>query len=39
MVKQQGGVFIAHVYVNRGRMTEQMNTKAFIDTIKAKMLN
>jgi len=39
LVKQQGGVFIEHIYVNRGRMTQQMSTEAFIDTIKAKMVN
>lgn len=39
LVKQNGGEFSKHIYVIRGRMTQQMSTEAFMDEVKAKMLN
>jgi len=39
MVKEKRGEFIKHVYVNRGRMSQQMSTEDFIDTVKAKIVN
>ena len=38
MVKEKRGEFIKHLYVNRGRMSQQMSNQAFIDTVKAKIL-
>ena len=39
MVEEKRGEFIKHICVNRGRMTQQMSTQAFIDTVKAKIVN
>lgn len=38
LVKQNGGEFSQHIYVIRGRMTQQMSTEAFLDEVKAKVL-
>lgn len=37
IVKQKGGTFIQHIYVNRGRMTQQMSTQDFVNTIKGQI--
>ena len=37
LVRQQGGEFSQHLYIIRGRMTRQLNTQAFLDTVKAKV--
>ena len=38
LVKQQGGEFIKHICINRGRMPRQMSTPAFLDSVSAKVL-
>lgn len=39
LVRQNGGVFIKHIYVIRGRMTQQMGSEAFLDSVKTEALN
>ncbi len=38
LVKQNGGDFITHVYVVRGRMTQQMSTEALLESVKTKVV-
>lgn len=39
MVDKSGGQMIRHIYVTRGRMTRQMDTEVFLETVKNKLLN
>lgn len=37
LVRQRGGEFSKHLYVTRGRMTQQMSTESFLDSVKTKL--
>lgn len=36
-VEKQGGKFIKHIYINRGRMTQQMDVDAFLKEVESKI--
>jgi flavodoxin len=37
-VKHKGGHFIKHMYITRGRMTRQMDTQPFLDSVETQLL-
>ena len=37
LVAQNGGQLIKHIYIVRGRMTGQISTQAFLDTVETRM--
>lgn len=37
LVRRQGGEFVQHLYIIRGRMTRQLDPQAFLDTVKARV--
>jgi flavodoxin len=37
LVNRNGGDFIKHIYVIRGRMTQQMSAESFLDSVEIKM--
>ena len=39
LVRKNGGNMIRHIYVIRGRMTQQINNKDFLDSVKTQVLN
>jgi flavodoxin len=37
LVSQQGGELVRHIYVIRGRMTSQLGTREFLDSVKSRL--
>ena len=39
IINQKGGEFVEHIYVIRGRMTQQMEIKTFLKEVENKINN
>lgn len=38
-VEQKGGTFLKHIYIIRGRMTQQMDVSTFLNEVEQKLKN
>ncbi|WP_435137209.1 flavodoxin family protein [Formosa sp. A9] len=38
-VEQKGGTFLKHIYIIRGRMTQQMDVNTFLSEVEQKLIN
>jgi flavodoxin len=39
IVQQNGGIFLKHIYIIRGRMTQQMDVDTFLNEVSKKLIN